>query len=539
MKYSLKRQFAVTFITLMACTILLCWLLNTTLLESYYINNKQGVLLKAYQHINAASNEGNTNTDEFKMEVQKICGIYNISLLIINADSEPVTSSVHETNILVRELMDHIFGFSDEENEATQESGAEPFDREADETASDEEKKDKNNDGKSQEKENGEQRKNFFDNNRTKILSQTENYTIQNIMDPRTGSRYIEMWGFLDNGNPFIIRCMLEGIRDSAEIANRFLAYIGIVAITLSAIISSVLARRMTKPIMQLADVSKKMTNLDFEAKYTGDDKNEIGILGNHMNQMSDTLERTISELKTANNELKNDIQKKEEIDEMRKEFLSNVSHELKTPIALIMGYAEGLKLDVNEDVESREFYCDVIMDEAQKMDVLVKKLLTLNQLEFGNDIVTMERFDVVEMIHNYLNSTEILVQQNEATVIFEESEPVFVWGDEFKIEEVLMNYFTNALHYAEGEKRIEISVIKQDGKARVSVFNTGKQIPEESIDHLWEKFYKVDKARTREYGGSGVGLSIVKAIMESMNQGYGVSNRENGVEFWFELECK
>ena len=250
------------------------------------------------------------------------------------------------------------------------------------------------------------------------------------------------------------------------------------------------------------------------------------------------TLEATISELKTANNVLQKDIEKKNEVDEMRKEFLSNVSHELKTPIALIQGYAEGLKEGINDDdEESRNFYCDVIIDESGKMNNMVKKLLTLNQLEFGNDVVSMERFDIVTLIRNYIQSADILIKQNEAAVRFEKEEPVYVWGDEFKTEEVFMNYFTNALNHLDGERVVDIKLSQEGKKVRISVFNSGIPIPEESLPHLWEKFYKVDKARTREYGGSGVGLSIVKAIMESMNQKYGVVNYENGVEFWFEME--
>jgi len=491
MKHSIRRQFATIFITLMAATIVMCWLLNTTLLEKYYIENKKDVLLSAYQSINDASNAGNTSSEQFQIEVQKISGIYNINILVINADSQPVTSSVHDYNYLVRELLDHVFAvMTDIETEK-------------------------------------------------KILEQTSHYTIQNSYDNRTNINYIEMWGFLDNGNPFIMRTALEGIEDSAKIANRFLMYIGIFAVVLSGVIIWLVSRRITTPILQLADISQKMTNLDFEARYTGEEKNEIGVLGSHMNEMSDKLEHTISELKTANNELLKDIEKKEQIDEIRRDFLSNVSHELKTPIALVMGYAEGLKMNINEDAESREFYCDVIMDEAQKMDVLVKKLLTLNQLEFGNEIVTMERFDVVEMIKNYLSASAILIENAEATICFEQTEPVYVWGDEFKVSEVFTNYFTNALNHLGGDRVIRIDVQRNGEKARVKVFNTGEPIPEESIPYLWDKFYKVDKARTREYGGSGIGLSIVKAIMESMNQGYGVNNCNDGVEFWFELECK
>lgn len=491
MKHSIRRQFAVIFITLMTATIVMCWLLNSTLLEEYYIENKKEVLLSAYRSINAASNAGSTSSESFEIEVQKISGIYNINILVINASSQPVTSSVHDYDILLKELLDHVFATITE--------------------------------GQTEER----------------VLEETAQYTIQNSYDKRANINYIEMWGFLDNGNPFLMRTALEGIRDSVKISNRFLMYIGIFAVILSGVIIWIISRRITTPILQLADISKKMTNLDFEAKYTGADKNEIGVLGIHMNEMSDQLEKTISELKTANNELLNDIEKKEEMDEMRRDFLSNVSHELKTPIALIMGYAEGLKMNINDDPENREFYCDVIMDEAQKMDLLVKKLLTLNQLEFGNDIVTMERFDIVEMVRNYLSTVTILVENAGAKVVFEQENPIYVWGDEFKIAEVFTNYFTNALNHLTKEKEIRITVRRKNDRARISVYNTGEPIPEESIPYLWDKFYKVDKARTREYGGSGVGLSIVKAIMESMNQPYGMINREEGVEFWFELECK
>ena len=222
---------------------------------------------------------------------------------------------------------------------------------------------------------------------------------------------------------------------------------------------------------------------------------------------------------------------------------MSNVSHELKTPIALIQGYAEGLKEGISEDGESRDFYCDVIMDEANKMNIMVNKLLTLNQLEFGNDVVTMERFDIVALIQNFIASADILISQNKANVKVADVAPIYVWADEFKTEEVVQNYFSNAMNHLNGERVIEIKYsLLEDangGRVRVSVFNTGEPIPEESLPHIWEKFYKVDKARTREYGGSGVGLSIVKAIMESMNQQYGVVNYTNGVEFWFELETK
>ncbi len=305
------------------------------------------------------------------------------------------------------------------------------------------------------------------------------------------------------------------------------------------ALIIYVVTRKITNPILQLADISRRMTNLDFEAKYQSRGQNEVDLLGEHMNQMSEKLEKTISELKSANNELKMDIERKTEIDEMRKEFISNVSHELKTPIALVQGYAEGLKECINDDAASREFYCEVIMDEADKMNKLVKNLLTLNQLESGSEQVIFERFDLMEVILGVVNATAILREQNNISLEIFGSGPEYVWADEFKTEQVLMNYISNAIHYAAGEKKILVSVIPGADTVRVEVFNTGNSIPAEELAHIWEKFYKVDKARTREYGGNGIGLSIVKAIMESFHRECGVRNEENGVTFWFELDSR
>ena len=254
---------------------------------------------------------------------------------------------------------------------------------------------------------------------------------------------------------------------------------------------------------------------------------------------MSEKLKSTISELKSANNQLQEDIERKDKLEQMRNDFMGNVSHELKTPIALIQGYAEGLKEGVTCDKESMEFYCDVIMDEAEKMNRMVKNLLTLNQLEFGVDEIEFERFDLTEVIRGVLQSMDILAKQQEAKVIFHQEEKVYVWADEFKTEQVIRNYVSNAFHHLDGDRVVEVKMAVDEERVKVTVFNTGTPIPEEDLPHIWDKFYKVDKAHTREYGGNGIGLSIVKAIMKSLHQQYGVNNYDNGVEFWFTLDVK
>ena len=372
-----------------------------------------------------------------------------------------------------------------------------------------------------------------------KILVQEDDYVIQQVSDRFAGMEYVESWGQLKNGCYFLIRTPLESIRESVSISNSFYLYVGITIIVISGILIWIITKKITKPISELTLLSTKMSELDFDAKYQSHSGNEIDELGENFNRMSEQLEKTISELKSANNELQKDIENKERIDQMRQEFLNNVSHELKTPIALVQGYAEGLKENISDDPESREFYCDVIMDEASKMNKLVKNLLTLNQLESGRDEVMMERFDIVSLIRGVLQSMDIMIQQKEAKVSFEADNPVYVWADEFKIEEVVTNYTSNALNHLDGAREIEIRIIPEGDRVKITVFNTGTPIPEEDVPKLWNKFFKVDKARTREYGGSGIGLSIVKAIMEGLHQEYGVQNYDNGVEFWFTLDVK
>lgn len=485
MKPSIRRQLSFIFIGLMVATIFVCILVNTLFLKEYYFQSKREVIHSSYESILVAANKDTYDTNEFVKELNDVCQKNNITVCVLDSNSKTRYASTNGGEKLEMRLLGYIFG----------------------QTA--------------------------FE--RVDILESTEDYQLQKIMTG--GHEYLEMYGRLKSGISFIMQTPVESMKESASLANRFFFYTGFLATLIGGCIIWIVSKKITQPISQLRDISERMVKLDFDVKYKAKAHNEIDLLGENFNFLSQSLEQSISELKTANNELKKDIERKEAIDEMRKEFLSNVSHELKTPLALIQGYAEGLKEGINEDEESRNFYCEVIIDEASKMNTMVKKLLALNQLEFGNDVVNMERFDVVSLIENCLQSGAILAKQSGVEIRMKKIAPIYVWADAFKTEEVFTNYFSNALNHCEGEKYIEIRFAVLQGKVRISVFNSGKPIPEESLPFVWDKFYKVDKARTREYGGSGVGLSIVKAIMDSFHQEYGVENYNNGVMFWFELE--
>lgn len=493
--HTMKHQITFTFIGLLLLSVLVITLINGIFLEKYYVSRKKEVLLEAKEVLEQIDIDEMVHDDgteeELPSQITQSGSRNNLTWVLINSDNTKYICWPENEDQLRSKLF---FGYASNLDD---------------------------------------------DKGKGKILESDDDYVVQQVHDRFVGMDYVECWGVFDNGNYFLIRSPLESIRESAAISNKFYFFVGALIILVSGIVIWIVTGKITKPISELTELSRKMSDLDFEAKYESHAGNEIDVLGDNFNRMSGQLETTISELKSANNKLQKDIADKVKIDEMRKEFLDNVSHELKTPIALVQGYAEGLKEGINDDPESMEFYCDVIMDEAAKMNKLVKNLLTLNHLESGRDEIVMERFDLTALIRGVLSTMDIMIQQKEAKIIFEEAKPVYVWADEFKTEEVVTNYVSNALNHLEGEHEIEIKILKEENNVKVTVFNTGTPIPEEDVPKLWNKFYKVDKARTREYGGNGIGLSIVKAIMEGMNQKYGVVNFDNGVEFWFTLDRK
>lgn len=388
--------------------------------------------------------------------------------------------------------------------------------------------------------ENNNMYNDFIDSSQqNNVIRWTNAYQITKVHVSRLNSDYIYLSAELDNGDQLLLRSSYDSMQDSVDIAIRFIMYVSAAILVIGIVIIFWLTQRMVHPIGELSTIAAQMAHMNFDKKYIVKSGDEIGELGTTINSLSENLEKTMAELKSANQQLRKDLEIKDKNDQMRKEFLSNVSHELKTPIALIQGYAEGLMENINDDQESRDFYCEVIVDEANKMNNLVKKLLDLNQLEFGNNKVNMEHFNVVDVICSYLSSADILFKQKNVNLELNIPDAVYVWADEYMVEEIFNNYLSNALNHVDGDRIIRITLVQKEDCVRIIVFNTGERIPEEDIDQIWDKFYKVDKARTREYGGSGVGLSIVKASMDLLGQNYGVENKENGVEFFFELDTK
>ena len=376
---------------------------------------------------------------------------------------------------------------------------------------------------------------------KSNILEKNDYYTINEWTDEGTNIKYIMLTSTLDNGYKLYIRMPMTSIEESVNISNKFLYIIAVFVIIFGGVVLLAVSSRFSQPIEELETIAKKMAKLDFSQKYKISDSNdEIDNLGKSINILSTKLESTISQLRNNNVELEKDIEEKSHIDEMRRSFISDVSHELKTPIALIQGYSEGLIENVNTDEESRKFYAEVILDEATKMDRLVKQLLELMKLEYGKMNFNNTEFDLVELEKEILRKSEVMIEKENIIAKIEENGPIAVFSDDFYIDQVLTNYITNAIKYAteiNGVKKLIITNEIKDKKVRVKIFNTLEGLSEEEITHIWNRFYKIDESRNREKGGNGIGLALVKAIMNNYGNKYGAKNVAGGIEFYFEVD--
>jgi signal transduction histidine kinase len=371
----------------------------------------------------------------------------------------------------------------------------------------------------------------------------TQGHTIlQTRRDNRLGTDFVELVCLLKNDDILVLSTPLAAIDESTAIANRFLLFTGILTVLIGSLMAFIFARRFTRPILQLNNIAQDMAKLDFSQKYQVDSEDEIGELGQSINSLSDQLNKSITGLREANQELLADIEHERKIDRMRKEFVSNVSHELKTPIALIQGYAEGLKVNVAEDEDSKNYYCDVIVDEAAKMNTLVRELLDLSQIESGFFRLEKVEFDLTLLVDQLVDKYRPIFNDRNirCSVTNNANSCVTVIADITRTEQVLVNYLNNALNHVDEKHLITININfcpDNAHKIRLSVFNSGSPIPDQALDQIWLSFYKVDQARTRGDSGTGLGLSIVKAIQDLHHNKYGVINRDEGVEFWFELD--
>lgn len=360
------------------------------------------------------------------------------------------------------------------------------------------------------------------------------------VLDIResSGIQYIDYKYTLSDGIEIEIFSILANVEANAEIALYFV-WASVLFIFIVVIIFFIIySKSFTKPLIQMSKITEKMSNMDFSERVAVKSNDEIGNLASSINNLSSSLDITLQDLNQKNKKLQDDIEKKQTLDELRKEFISSISHELKTPIAIVRGYAEGAELMLQSgDAENAAEYCGVIIKESEKMNALVMELLELSRFEIGDSRLEIENFSLYDFVHDYTDSEKIVFEENGIKCETDIPKDLRCQGDLIKLNMVLNNFVSNAVSHTDKEKLIRIYCEERAEKVRIFVYNTGKAIAEEDIDKIWDSFYRADKARSRKEGRFGLGLSIVSAIQNLHGNEYGVFNSESGVTFWFDAD--
>lgn len=326
----------------------------------------------------------------------------------------------------------------------------------------------------------------------------------------------------MSNGEFIILKKPLKGINESVSISNQFYMFAGGIIILIGGIFILIFSKKITKPIIEMSSVAESISNLEFEKRIKINSQDEIGNLGQSINKIS-------KKLSTSINELKQDV-------ERRKDLVRNMSHELKTPIGIIKGYAEGLKYGVVDDKEKMGKYCSVIVEECDRMNNLVQELLNHSKMEAGMVKLNRTDFEIYEFISNIVERFKPTFIDKGITFDLKCMENYIISADRNMLEKAINNFMTNAIDYVDGRRFIQLLVENNENKIKISIFNTGNHISMEDLNKVWDIYYKADKARTRKYGGHGLGLTIVKSIVQLHGGIAKVENVDEGVIFSLEI---
>lgn len=309
----------------------------------------------------------------------------------------------------------------------------------------------------------------------------------------------------------------ISDIKESANIANEFFIIFSVILGVIYLIVIYIISNKITKPILNINDITKQIANLNFDDQIQIKSNDELGQLANNINFLSDELCKNITALKDDIN--------------FKKELIRNISHELKTPIGIIKGYTEALKFNVIEDSDQIQKYYNIIIDESDRMDKLIKQLLQYQTLESNIIKPNFEMFNLNQFIEKIVYKFDIIIKEQNITINIKCNDDLEIIADKNLLENALNNFLTNAITYVEFDKIIEIRANIEDRYVKIDVFNTGYNIPEQELDKIWDVFYKIDKSRTKRES-NGIGLSFVKAIASLHNGKVYVENIANGVIF-------
>ncbi|AVP44344.1 HAMP domain-containing sensor histidine kinase [Bacillus cereus] len=326
----------------------------------------------------------------------------------------------------------------------------------------------------------------------------------------------------------------LQPVNEAMLVLKDYYVYALIIVFLVIILLSFYYSKIIVKPLIKINRVTKKMANFDFSEKLPVTADDEIGGLSGSINTLSVNLKDRIDRLNVANTKLQQDIERERQLEKTRKEFISGVSHELKTPLSVIRSFAEGIKDGVSKDTS---YYTDVILEETENMNRLIVEMLELAKLESGTYKLDMTTFSIGELTQQVYTKLLFSMEEKHLQVNVDADPSILVKANRSRIEQVVVNLLSNAIRYTPDGEKIQVSIIEAEDTVKVEIENTGNPIPEESLEKIWDRFYRLDASRSRHTGGTGLGLSIVKNILDLHHAEYGVYNTTNSVVFYFNLQ--
>lgn len=358
-----------------------------------------------------------------------------------------------------------------------------------------------------------------------------------NRISKHRGMDHLEYYKLLPTGQFVILRISMDSIQSTVGIVNEFYIYEGIAILIGSLFFIYVFSLHITRPIIALNSIIKRMVNMDFSYRANIKSGDELEELGDNINFLSFELEKNIGQLKLSNMKLKDEVEKRKKIDDLRKEFIASVTHEIKTPVTIINTHAEMLLYDLVEDKKEGKEYLKTIMSEGNNINTLLNELIKLIKLEEKIVDIKLEKIDLSKLLVEESSKYKIDLAKKNVEFKLNLEENLIVKGDEFKIRQVVNNILSNGVSYVENYGELRINSRTIEDKVKVEIINTGSSIPEAKLENIWKAFYRVEESRNRKYGGTGLGLTIVRGILERHRSEFGVENINNGVKFWFMLK--
>lgn len=357
--------------------------------------------------------------------------------------------------------------------------------------------------------ENSYYKKDFINSNLSKKV-----YT---LINPRFKNKTIIYGIKLDDSNYAFVSASLEPIDTTITVLKNQFIYVTMLVIILSLIVSYFVSRKISSGVIKINKEAKKFSKGNFDVKFDTDQP----IL--ELSELAETLEYTKDELSKTEN--------------LRRELLANVSHDLKTPLTMIKAYAEMVRDVTYKDDTKRTKDLNIIIEETDRLNVLVNDILELSKIQSGTQKLTIEQFDLEKFVKNIIKRYDIMSENKKYKFKVSINKNIIVSADRKRIEQVMYNLINNAINYTGDDKKIIINALELENTVRIEVKDTGKGIDKEELENIWDKYYKIDKTHSREQVGSGVGLSIVKNILINHNCNYGVESiKGNGTTFYFEL---